>query len=287
MDCSYCGANNQGDEHRCHRCQRRLRQGRSAPESYPLTTATAPAYAPSAYSPTEQPAPSPVRANASYQRTLFHEMPQMMPTPAGSPSRRDVLARPAKPAGQAPENHVVRAPRPLTRGSSAGQQSLDFFVPSMDRGSAIADQAVGCGAPVAGRIHRAIANCLDISMVVMALGLFLVTFSLGGGDIVLNRQTVPFFAGIAILLALFYHFLFCLGDGDTPGMRWAALRLLNFDGHEPSREQRFYRMVGTCVSLMALGLGVLWALVDEETLTWHDHMSKTFPTPNAPSDSQV
>jgi hypothetical protein len=26
-------------------------------------------------------------------------------------------------------------------------------------------------------------------------------------------------------------------------------------------------------------LGMLWALVDEEALTWHDHMSKTFPTP--------
>ena len=27
------------------------------------------------------------------------------------------------------------------------------------------------------------------------------------------------------------------------------------------------------------GLGLVWALVDEENLTWHDHISKTFPTP--------
>ena len=26
------------------------------------------------------------------------------------------------------------------------------------------------------------------------------------------------------------------------------------------------------------GLGLVWALVDEENLTWHDHISKTFPT---------
>jgi hypothetical protein len=25
-------------------------------------------------------------------------------------------------------------------------------------------------------------------------------------------------------------------------------------------------------------LGLLWALVDEETLSWHDHSSKTFLT---------
>jgi len=24
---------------------------------------------------------------------------------------------------------------------------------------------------------------------------------------------------------------------------------------------------------------LVWALVDEENLTWHDHISKTFPTP--------
>jgi hypothetical protein len=33
------------------------------------------------------------------------------------------------------------------------------------------------------------------------------------------------------------------------------------------------------VSFIAAGIGLLWALVDEERLTWHDYMSKTFPTP--------
>jgi len=32
------------------------------------------------------------------------------------------------------------------------------------------------------------------------------------------------------------------------------------------------------LSLCSLGLGLVWALVDEESLTWHDHISKTFPT---------
>jgi hypothetical protein len=26
-------------------------------------------------------------------------------------------------------------------------------------------------------------------------------------------------------------------------------------------------------------LGIVWALLDEEHLTWHDHISKVFPTP--------
>jgi hypothetical protein len=34
--------------------------------------------------------------------------------------------------------------------------------------------------------------------------------------------------------------------------------------------------------LIAGGLGIVWILVDEEQLAWHDHISKTFPTPDIP-----
>jgi hypothetical protein len=30
--------------------------------------------------------------------------------------------------------------------------------------------------------------------------------------------------------------------------------------------------------LLAAGTGLIWALVDEDSLTWHDHISGTFPT---------
>jgi hypothetical protein len=40
-----------------------------------------------------------------------------------------------------------------------------------------------------------------------------------------------------------------------------------------------HRLASGALSFCAAGLGFLWALVDEETLTWHDHISRTFPTP--------
>lgn len=126
-------------------------------------------------------------------------------------------------------------------------------------------------------MHRLIAAALDASIVVIATAVFMLVFYLAGGQ--LARQTLPIFGGIAIVFALLYNVLWCLGDGDSAGMQWAHLRLVNFDGRPPDREQRFYRLVSGCVSLLAAGLGLLWALVDEEALTWHDHMSKTFPTP--------
>jgi hypothetical protein len=54
---------------------------------------------------------------------------------------------------------------------------------------------------------------------------------------------------------------------------------LNFDGMPPTRNQRIVRVAAGCLSLLAGGLGLLWAAADEETLSWHDHMSKTFLTP--------
>ena len=46
----------------------------------------------------------------------------------------------------------------------------------------------------------------------------------------------------------------------------------------PTFEQRFKRLVASILSLAAAGLGLLWALADEEKLTWHDHISRTFVT---------
>ena len=62
-------------------------------------------------------------------------------------------------------------------------------------------------------------------------------------------------------------------------MRWTSLALINFDGQAPTRKQRLARTASGFLSLAAGGLGLVWSLVDEETLTWHDHISKTFLTP--------
>jgi hypothetical protein len=61
-------------------------------------------------------------------------------------------------------------------------------------------------------------------------------------------------------------------------LRWSGLRLIDFDGYAPDRTARTLRLLGTCVSLCAGGMGLAWALFDEEQLGWNDHMSKTFPT---------
>jgi len=62
-------------------------------------------------------------------------------------------------------------------------------------------------------------------------------------------------------------------------MYWTRLKLVNFDGQPPDLRQRLCRSGFALLSMAAGAVGLIWALVDEEALTWHDHISRTFPTP--------
>jgi uncharacterized RDD family membrane protein YckC len=102
---------------------------------------------------------------------------------------------------------------------------------------------------------------------------------MAGGKLAFSPKTLPVLVVVVAAFVIFYEILWCLAGGDSAGMRWARLTLVDFDGQRPHRKQRFYRLASGVLSLLAAGIGLLWALVDEETLTWHDHISKTFPTP--------
>jgi uncharacterized RDD family membrane protein YckC len=193
---------------------------------------------------------------------------------------------PGPPASQPVANRRP-APPDETRRRTAAQEKrdlqpgLDFLVPAPDRPRTLKTQVeavIYCDADVATPKHRAIAAALDGGMIFIAFGVFLFTFHLMGGMFRLNRQTVPFFIGVLGALVMFYGMLWIWADRETLGMRWTGLRLIDFDGFPADRRDRILRILGACLSLGAGAIGLLWALMDEEKLTWHDHISKTFPT---------
>jgi uncharacterized RDD family membrane protein YckC len=306
MECRYCQAANADDDHRCRRCGRRLRMGpvytgssaaapvlqynaapvlhhdaapvlqySAAPVSQPEAVETSsslrrPAHRTEAH---RSPEPSAPRRPITYQPSLFtsRELPLVVQFETIAPG--SVQPSPRKPQPS--------APRQRRRKVIPGQQSLEFTHPFTQsaRSSKAADGVIYCDAPVAIPAHRAMAAALDASMVVIALALFGIVFRLAGGTFLLNAKTAPLFMGVAAGVVIFYRLLWCLANGDTAGQQWTRLRLVNFDGQTPTRAQRFYRTASGFLSVMAGGIGLLWGLVDEETLTWHDHISKTFPTP--------
>ena len=279
MECRYCQAPNAEDDHRCRRCGRRLRMT-------PVYAASAAVPqldyepGPSPHSPASnaplsngRPGIAPERARVqrkpiTYQPSLFtsREMPRVVPFETIAP---ESLEAPPKKA-------ISTKPRIRRRKPIPGQQHLEF---TPGRYMRPPDGVVICDAPVAVPAHRTMAAALDASIILFGLAIFGVVFRLAGGNIILNAKTTPEFAGILAGLVIFYKLLWCLANGDSPGMKWTRMMQVNFDGQTPNRKQRLVRMVASILSVSAAGLGLLWMLVDEETLTWHDHISKTFPTP--------
>jgi uncharacterized RDD family membrane protein YckC len=272
MECRYCQAANANDDHRCRRCGRRLRMGpvyTGSSAAAPVLQYEAAAHRDASPAMHRAPEPSAPRRPITYQPSLFtsRELPLVVQFETIAPDS----------VQPAPRKAQTSAPRQRRRKVIPGQQALEFSHAA--RSSQAADGVIYCDAPVAIPAHRAMAAALDASIIVMALGVFGVVFRLAGGAFIFNAKTAPAFLGVAAGVVIFYRLLWCLANGDTVGQKWTRLRLVNFDGQAPTRAQRLYRTASGFLSLMAGGIGLLWGLVDEETLTWHDHISKTFPTP--------
>ena len=79
-----------------------------------------------------------------------------------------------------------------------------------------------------------------------------------------------------VVAASAYKALFFTLARSTPGMKYARLALCTFDGGIPTRTQRLLRLAALALSILPIGLGFAWAIFDEQHLTWHDRISKTY-----------
>jgi uncharacterized RDD family membrane protein YckC len=82
-------------------------------------------------------------------------------------------------------------------------------------------------------------------------------------------------AALAVIGVLYLALFFTLAEA-TPGMKYAGLSLCTFDGGKPTGAQRRGRLGALLLSLLPMGLGVAWAIFDEEHLSWHDRLSRTY-----------
>ncbi len=301
MQCRYCRAWNEEDERRCVRCGRRLvALARPVTDQIPFATSTAPALellsnsgAAAAAAPAL--APQPVEI-PEIQPSLFRDVPnapKVIPIPTLTPMRprenpelaREWAKEERRREESAQRKRSVRPPRSASKSGprSDSQQALDFY--GVNNGAALnapAQAVIYCDAPVATPTHRVIAAAIDSMILLFGLGLFFLVFwAISASQSValpVTGQSGICLLVIAAVLSVFYRFLCCVGNGDTPGMHFAGLRLIDFDGRVPDRERRGMRQIAGALSIISAGLGLVWALVDEENLTWHDHISKTFPT---------
>src|SRR5581483_1104927 len=278
MNCRHCQHWNPEDEQRCRLCGRKLRaDANDTTSEWALNVVTGNLAA----APERAPSRRTREAHLSPERTLFPDRPASKIIPFES---RGITAATA--VAPAPRRVPERLPKPAsTRPAAARKNSLQGEFDLLPQApiaprtlKTSVEASIYCDAQVATMTHRALAGAVDFSLMLIGYVLCAAAyFSMGGGMPAKNLGYVMFGLGF-VIIALFYGLLWALGNSETPGMRWTSLKLTNFDGQEPELMQRLLRYFGTCLSIATCGCGLLWALVDEENLTWQDHMSKTFPT---------
>ncbi len=238
------------------------------------------------------------RKNRAAQPSLFGAEMQpriipfdSLPKSEGGPAVvQPAPSRPGTPAAEPLAMPGVRgiAPKPPAKTNSPRsaavddtQATLDFLPPVRNTARTLktnAEAVIFCDAAVAAPVHRATAAVLDLCMILSALGIVLLIFQEVAKPAALDRTALVLLGGMLGLIALWYGLLFAIAGSLTPGMRWTHLRLINFDGFPLDGRSRALRMAGAWIGVLSGGVGLFWALLDEEGLTWHDHMSKTFPT---------
>jgi len=81
---------------------------------------------------------------------------------------------------------------------------------------------------------------------------------------------------VGLVLVTFAFFAgFWTHGGQTLGMRAWHLKLISANGNPVNRKQALWRLMAAIPSIGALGLGLIWLLLDREHCALHDRLSGT------------
>ena len=64
-------------------------------------------------------------------------------------------------------------------------------------------------------------------------------------------------------------------QGQTLGKMFLGLKVVRADGGEITPGLAFLRFIGYGLSILPLGLGLFWSIIDREKCAWHDRMAAT------------
>jgi uncharacterized RDD family membrane protein YckC len=133
--------------------------------------------------------------------------------------------------------------------------------------------------PVASIDERRIAGLIDAGCLLFAYGGFLTLFGSLGGQFTFSKLSAAVCVTTFIIVYLQYFALFTVFGGTTPGMMLRGLHVVSFSGESPAPRQMLWRSVGYMLSAGTFFMGFLWAMWDEDALTWHDRLSHTYLCP--------
>jgi uncharacterized RDD family membrane protein YckC len=231
-------------------------------------------------SPTESPAPE----------VLVDIDREPIPPPLPRPrAQRKVIAFPRQATG-APEMHrladpvLLEQPRILDVPEELEALPTTPFLDGLQFGPTtqpvIAVHADNVELPfrAAGRAHRLYAALLDCLLVAAGTAVFAAVGYKMLPKLTFSKPVLVTAATLPLLLWAVYQYLLLVYGGATAGMRIAKIRLSTFNGKSPCRRKRRQRVMALYFSMASFVMGLLWALVDVDSLCWHDRISRTYLT---------
>ena len=123
---------------------------------------------------------------------------------------------------------------------------------------------------------RVMATAVDALLVLGGFVLFCAAAAWAAGSVPTGPIAGIIAGGALALLYLSYQALFFWFSDSTPGMRYARIGLCTFSDENPSRSAMRKRILAQLVAVCPLGLGVLWMLLDDDRLGWHDRISRMY-----------
>lgn len=113
-------------------------------------------------------------------------------------------------------------------------------------------------------------DSLLLTAVLMAVTALVFLLNRGGFD-----YTHPLYRTLLVLVMFAFFGGFWMHGGQTLGMQSWRIRLQRTDGGKLTWAQCLVRFLAAIPSLLLLGAGLFWILIDRDKMAWHDRLSKT------------
>ncbi|MGO8718450.1 MAG: RDD family protein [Acidobacteriaceae bacterium] len=124
--------------------------------------------------------------------------------------------------------------------------------------------------------RRVMAFAVDFALVTAGFLAFLAVFVASTPHLPHGLTALALAGAVYIALWVLYQMLFFSLSGATAGMLYAHIALCTFDDQNPTRSALQWRVGTWWLSMLPLGVGFLWCFVDEDSLCWHDRITRTY-----------
>lgn len=197
-----------------------------------------------------------------------------------------------KPAFEATVPAAVHTPAPpvpftpATSGTSArAYKNLEWAAISLDREPVpsrrpLSEPSIAEFAPFlvdpASIDRRVMAFAVDFAAVTAGFLAFLLVFAAATPHLPTGLTAIALGGAVYVSLWVLYQMLFFSLSGSTAGMMYARIALCTFDDQNPTRSAMRCRLAAWWLSCLPLGMGFLWCFVDEDNLSWHDRMTRSY-----------